>query len=231
MHVSLFSSVASPKREEHCEWSMFFHIFFFTISTSTSSSSSLRKWEWLRLHIKHTLHIIPSQHVKTNPLIPLIEFEKEKERKNAPTEQKGSCSTHGAATADLLNLKKYKKDDDGEDVHAKITQVVVGSTLARICDMWYFPISFHKYYNNINVPRIEYFCDVNISQRGCRCHQAESFQSIHSTVMTYLFPSYLGPLIFGWVFLHFFLSDPVRHFRTQVFVEVYLNTHRIFKLI
>lgn len=64
----------------------------------------------------------------------IIEFKKEK-GKNAPTEQKGSYSTHGAATADLLNLKKYKKDDDGKDVHAKITQVVVSSTLARICDM------------------------------------------------------------------------------------------------
>lgn len=119
----------------------------------------------------------------------IIEFKKEK--KNAPTEQKGSCR-HGRF---IEFKKKYKKDDDGEDVNARITQVVVGSTLARICDMWYFPISFHKYYNNINVAHIEYFCDVNISQRSVSIYVVHLWRTF--------FPA-IWVLLFSVWFFHFF---------------------------
>lgn len=172
--------------------------FFLTISTSTSSSSSLRKWEWLRLHIKHTLHIIPSQHVKTNPkwiathAISRVSLNSKRKKKTHPRSRKVV-----AATADLLNLKKKnKKDDDGEDVNARITQVVVGSTLARICDMWYFPISFHKYYNNINVPHIEYFCDVNISQRSVSIYVVHLWRTFFPAIWVLLFSVWFFHIFF-----------------------------------
>lgn len=69
------------------------------------------------------------------------------------------------------------------------TELIVSTTVCSLKwlnDMWYFPILFHKYYNSINAPHIEYFSCILVFAYIFSSNLAAVSSHIHSSIFHFI---------------------------------------------